>query len=444
MRNICNFMIIQRDADGMGRARFAGEFNPEKGGFVVARVMREDDNMTVVPWQVCETDGNSWSIDLVIPQGGLYRAEARQIDKHADSLDSRYDWAPFIECVYHIGVGDVFIVAGQSNMSGYAKDPAYDPPQLGVHLFDNSGNWVLAAHPLNCVPNPIYRNNDANSGVSPALSFARTIKRNINVPVGLVAAAQGGSSLEWWNPADEDPYLYEALCEKMNEVGNFKGMIWAQGCNETGEEDETVTYYEKFKQAVSLWREKFGHFPIVTCQLNRHAYCEEDRDRNWGIVREAQRQAARTIKDVYIVPTMDMFTVDGIHNSSPSCVAVGERIANVMLKCVYSQVGYAAPSIKRITKLDAKRIQLEFDENKNLRTMDDNPCGMNIEDENGLMECEKVQITNDGAIVTGEREIVGKAVFHAYWKRQEPAFFVRDIYGMPMLACYGVEIESEN
>lgn len=443
MKDLCNYMIIQRDCEGFGHAFFRGTIDPAEGSIVVVRVMREDDNVTVVPWQKCNTDGENWEIHLSIPQGGLYRIEARQAACEQTLSCNNYDWQKLIKCVYHVGVGDIFIMAGQSNMSAYAKDTAFDPPQLGINLFDNSGNWVLAAHPLNSVPNPIYANNDMNSGNGPGLSFARTMMRQLNVPIGLVSAARGGSSLEDWNPAEtEECDLYDALVEKVEAVGNFRGMIWAQGCNETVEEDEARTYLEKFTETVSLWREKFGHFPIATCQINRHAWNLEDRERRWGMVREAQRQAAIQIPDVYIVPTLDFTTCDGIHNNSASSVTLGERLANAMLKNYYNLPGYSAPSVKRVKKVDNRTVLLEFFETHMIKTMDDRAQGLNIEDENGMADCIKTSATNEGVLVTAERDIGKNAVFHAYWKREVPSFLLRDIYGMPMLACYNVKIED--
>lgn len=443
MKNICDYMIIQRDADGFGRAGYEGTYQPVENTKVIVRVMREDDNFMAVPWQECETEENHWKTELVIPEGGLYRVEVRLAYEHHYKNNTR-DWAPLLACAYHIGVGDVFILAGQSNMSGYGRDPAYDPPQLGVHLYNNSGNWVLAAHPMFSVPEAesIYSNNDDCSSTSPGLSFGKLMQKNLNVPIGLVAAARGGSSLEWWNPAEEDHYLYDALEAKIKEVGKFAGMLWYQGCNETVEQKEAETYLEKFRQAVSLWREAFGHFPIVTCQINRHAWKGEDRERRWGLVREAQRQAALQIPDVYVIPTMDMPSCDGIHNTSGACVTVGERLANVMLKEHYGRQGFSAPSIKRIKKLDSRTIQLEFTQPHTLRTMDEIATGLNIEDENGMMKCTKISACGEVAKVTAERDIVGNAVFHAYWEREVPAFFIRDAYGMPMLACYNVKIED--
>lgn len=443
MRNICDFMIIQRGADGFGSAVFAGEYR-WKDEAVVARVVSEDNNLMVVPWQVCEVKDGEWRTELRIPQGGLYRVEARLAGELQTPQNNGYDWRELIACASHVGVGDVFVMAGQSNMSGYAKDPAYDPPELGVHMFDNSGHWTIAAHPMCSVPNPIYPNNDPASGVSPGLAFGKMMRRELGVPVGIVTASLGGSSLESWNPAEENPFLYHSMVSKLEEVGNFTAMLWYQGCNETTEDEEAQTYLEKFKQTVTLWREKFGDFSIVTCQLNRHAWKEEDRDRNWGIVREAQRQAARVIPGVFVVPTVDMYTSDGIHNSSGACIIIGERMASALLKGHYGRPGVFAPNINHIKRLDSRTIMLTFDNESEfmLRTMDDLASGLNIEDENGLMDCVKILAWDGGAKVIAERDIGKNAVFHAYWRREQPAFFIRDIYGMPMLACYGVKIED--
>ncbi|MCQ2462351.1 MAG: sialate O-acetylesterase [Clostridia bacterium] len=441
MNSITDYAIIQRDKNGFGKCIFSGEYK-YSGEIIMARVVSEDDNSTVIPWHRCSVGANEWKTELCVPEGGLYRAEARLCGAEQTETNNRYDWCDLIACVCHFGVGDIFVMAGQSNMSGYGRDPAYDPPELGIHLFDNSAKWCLAVHPLNSVPFPVYPNNDSSSGTSPALSFARALRRKLNVPIGLVAAAQGGSPLAAWNPAEEKPYLYEALVQKLNAVGQFRGMIWYQGCNEACDIQNAEAYLDKFTETVSLWREKFGYFPIATCQINRHAWKEEDREKMWGIVREAQRQAAKKIPDVYVIPTIDMYTSDGIHNASGACIVIGERLAAAMLKGHYRMGGYFAPDIKKITKTGSRTVLLEFEEKHMLRTMDDLACGMNIEDEHGMADCTSVCVLDSGAQVTCARDIGNNAVFHAYWHREQPAFFIRDIYGMPMLACYGVRIEE--
>ncbi len=440
MRDVCDYMIIQRNADGFGKCVFTGKINPSNGNLVIARVMREDNNVMIIPWTECKVEDAAFSVELTVPAGGLYRIEARQTNGEFNPVNNNYDWAPYVECVHHVGVGEIFVMAGQSNMSGYGKDPAYDPPEMGVHLFDNSGKWGIAAHPLCTSINPVYPNNDGSAGTSPGLSFAKAMKKALGVPVGLVSACLGGSSLESWNPAEKEPFLYNSMVDKIGEVGDFSGMIWYQGCNETNEE-ECFSYYEKFCEAVRLWRNKFGDFPIVTCQLNRHASRENDNNRCWGAVRDAQRRAALTLKDVYIVTTNDLPVCDGIHNTSGASVIIGERIAGALQKMYYKLPGYSAPVITRAKKIDGNKIFVSVSGCQVLKTMDDNPCGLSIEDEKGMMECLSVSTRDGGLEITAGRKILGKAYFHAYWEKQGSEFTVRDVYGMPVTSCYMLEIE---
>ena len=59
------------------------------------------------------------------------------------------EWAQRGDTRQHWGVGDVWLIAGQSNCAGYGKDPVEDPSELGVHLLGNDLHWDLATHPLN-------------------------------------------------------------------------------------------------------------------------------------------------------------------------------------------------------------------------------------------------------------------------------------------------------
>lgn len=446
MNVLTDFKIIQRNNDGFAKVTFAKDTDTEPDHNVVVRVIREDDNSVIVPWTLAERTDKGFKAELTVPAGGLYRAEAKDIAEEYNPKYNFYEWAPLVAEVNHFGVGDVFIVAGQSNMSAYGRDSAYDPPELGVHTFNNRGEWCIATHPLNCCVAPIFCNNDSCSGTSPALSFGRMMHRRLNVPIGLVCAAQGGAPLRHFYPEMKDGgILFEALMKKLEDVGSVKGVIWYQGCAEGSSMEEALQYLENFAGMVAYWRERLGDIPFVTVQINRHTESGPLKAlRPWGIVREAQRQAALVIKDVYTVPAIDLYTTDGIHNSSGCNVIIGERMAKAMLKGVYGLDGVFAPTIVKVTKKDAKHILLWLENGDMVHPMDNCADGLNIEDENGIMDCVFVEGNPDGSLtVEGEREIVGNAVFHAYWKRKQPAFFIRDIYGgMPMLACYGVKIED--
>lgn len=56
---------------------------------------------------------------------------------------------PCGDMIHHLGIGDLFVITGQSNSAGYGKDPIFDPPELGIHLLKNNGRWDMASHPFN-------------------------------------------------------------------------------------------------------------------------------------------------------------------------------------------------------------------------------------------------------------------------------------------------------
>lgn len=78
--------------------------------------------------------------------GGPYR-----IDTGLETKSTTPDltWVYRGDCVLHIGVGNLFIIAGQSNSAGYSRDFCLDPPSMDVHLYRNRSQWDIASHPMN-------------------------------------------------------------------------------------------------------------------------------------------------------------------------------------------------------------------------------------------------------------------------------------------------------
>jgi len=436
MVEIHDYQIVQRK-NGCADIIFSGAL-PE--GFrdeqrIYAHVVREDDNLTVIGWTLCEHDESNWQIRLTLPEGGLYRLEACLRDG-----ENAFEWSPRIKNVCHVGVGELYMITGQSNMAGYGRDAAYDPPRLGVHLYGNNGKWSVATHPLNDSIDTIYPENcELPSGTSPALSFGRVMSERLGVPVGLVQASLGGSPLSAWHP-NENGYLYRAMMRRIDAVGEIGGVIWYQGCSDANTND-APKYLERFAEMVRLWREQLGNIPVITVQLNRWTGGGES-DRYWGMIREAQRMAAKTILDVCVVPSIDMLTTDGIHNSSSANVVIGERMASAALCSFYGKPGMTAPSVEKIEYVDDTHIYVVFGEGYHVSGMDGMGHGMNIEDADGLIECPRADMYKNGMLVSAERKFTLPAKYHALWKCSPPAFVPRDMHGMPMLSCYGIEIEK--
>ena len=111
---------------------------------VYARVVHEGTREEVVPYTQCFVEGHEWFIKLKVPAGGLYMLETVLNNDEEKPLSHSVRG----DVRKHFGVGDVYLIAGQSNAVGYGKEPVNDPPELGVHCLYARGKWELAVHPL--------------------------------------------------------------------------------------------------------------------------------------------------------------------------------------------------------------------------------------------------------------------------------------------------------
>ena len=326
-----------------------------------ARIVSEDTQSVVCDWQRAEEleveNEVTFNIRITTPAGGLYRLETCL----ASSLNG-IEWSPGGDMIHHLGVGDLYVIAGQSNAAGYGRTPVYDPPELGVHLYKNSENWDLACHPMNDSTMSVHEINaeGVNSGHSPYLSFAKRMKRDLNYPIGLIQTSLGGSPMSRWLPElNGDLYknMKDVIGRCTDSRNQIAGVLWYQGCSDANEND-CEKYLDRFGAMVGHLRRDFSNetLPIYTVQLNKVLGQSTDlQDRCWAVLREAQRQAARTIPHVYVIPTVDLGLNDGIHNSSASNMIIGERLANAALEGRFGRNVYGkAPDIESAVFVDNK------------------------------------------------------------------------------------------
>ena len=100
---------------------------------------------------------------------------------------------------------------------------------------------------------------------------------------------------------------------------------------------------------------------MLTVQLNRvYQPADPDVDRRWSQVREAQRQVARQVPGIGVVPALDLPLSDQIHTSPAGNMLLGERLAQAALGLVYGQaVAWQAPDLAAARRR-GDRVELEF------------------------------------------------------------------------------------
>lgn len=328
---------------------------------VYARVVEEATGRPVVDWLAMDTKPTgSWAGMLTVPAGGCYRLETC-----LDNTGQRIEWAVRGDMVHHFAVGDLYVIAGQSNAVGFGKEPVEDGPELGVHVFRTRGSWDLATHPLADTTGSAYplSAEAANPGHSPWLAFGKRLRRATGLPIGLIPAALGAAPLSRWNPEEEGD-LYGNMMEMIRACGGrVRGLLWYQGCADANDA-LSATYGQRFAALVRRFRADVGDAgcPVLTVQLNR---CTDRvmglTDRGWGTVREAQRQAARRDPAVYLAPAQDVPLADSFHNAARGNLTIGERVANLALRHIYAQpVPGDAPDLEAVERQAPDRLALVF------------------------------------------------------------------------------------
>ena len=420
---------------------------PEGEITVKARIALEISGESVCPWTPCQVgpDGRWEIIFSNIPAGGLYRVETYMEYQGWDGLSCTRG-----DMIHNIGVGDIFVVAGQSNAAGRAKNPVEDPPELGVHLLRASGRWDLATHPLGETTGAVHQCHfeNHNPGHTPWLHFAKLLKRELGYPIGIVMSAYGGAPLRWWNP-EENGSLYRNMLEQLADYDlHPKAVLWYQGEAE-GYENAADTYLLRFGQFVNALRRdlKQSTLPVITVQLNRcMTPCDTALDRQWGIVRQAQVEAARSMDGVYVLPSSDVALYDFIHNSAQGNLVIGERCARCALAAIYGKpLVWQAPEVIRARKTSPDTVQLQFSRIYNWLNpfdVDASLLPFEAEDAQGLVRCAAYETGRDIMTVRFERVLEKGAVLHGVWRSNPGPCTPCDCMRMPMLSFYGMPIDE--
>lgn len=436
-----DWQIFQRNAAGMGEIKLRGRWKYADPGNVEVRLVEQDTGSAVLDWRPAETrpDG-TWSAHLTgIPAGGLYRLETRY--RPQNWLDG--EWSPRGDMRHFLGVGDLWVIAGQSNSAGYGRGPYHDPPEFGVHLFRNSETWALATHPMNESTDSRHTCNleNGNPGHSPYLHFGRLLQRALGHPIGLVQTALGGSLLSRWNPTEPgENDLYENMIHCIEAVGGkVAGILWYQGESETGNREVAESHGDRFIAAVQAWRERLGApaMPVLTVQLNRfYGATDPNADRLWSIVRETQRRVPQRLPGVLVVPSLDLPLGDVIHTGCAGNLLLGERLARVALG------GERPPDMQSARRTDTG-IELRFAPvTSRIDNIDPTAKPFRVEDAEGEVPIRQVVYPkNDTVQLVLERPLAGNAVVHAGYGANPPMMPMDMERQLPVLAFYGVAVE---
>lgn len=188
--------------------------------------------------------------------------------------------------------------------------------------------------------------------------FARNLEQALNIPVGIVVCAYGGSRVESWMPENILKGYSDINCSKegienylpdwerplvayngMFHVAHqftYKGIIYYQGCSNVGHHD---TYADRLATMVKNWRAemKLGDIPFYYCEIAPYAYDNDNPDAiNGALLREAQFKALKLIPNSGMISTNNAALPFEVLNIHPQLKQpVGARLSYLALNKTY-------------------------------------------------------------------------------------------------------------
>lgn len=405
-------------------------------------------------------DDGKWQVSLdPMPAGGPHRLAVSGHNKIT------FD---------NVMIGEVWLCSGQSNMQwsvGQANDPDLESltanhpnirlitvPRVGTQEPQNNfeGEWQV------CTPQTV------KDFSAVGYFFGRRLHQTLDVPIGLIDDAWGGSACEAWINRDalkENP-RFEKLMEYWREfeaktpadnrmmTGNqrpsniyngvlkptigygIKGAIWYQGESNAS---RAYQYRELFPFMIKTWREEWqqGDFPFYWVQLaDFRAETTEPGDSDWAELREAQTATMSELPNTGEAVIIELGEAADIHPKNKQDVA--KRLARWALAKDYGfdNLVYRSPIYKSMEK-DGDAIVLTFDHvGGGLDTFDVRELiGFTIAGEDKVFQHAKAEFVGKGGGITQIRvhsEGVSSPAAVRYAWANNPICNVQNREGLPL------------
>jgi len=278
-----------------------------------------------------------------VPTGGPYHVTAKVKVGDAERTLS----------VEPIFVGDLWVLAGQSNMQGIGDLIDVTPPHPKVMALEHDGRWVRAQEPLHWWLIDQKRQKTHPLGAGLGLPLRVTLVKHTDVPIGLLPCAVGGTYMVQWAPAKKElgrGSLYGAMLDQVKKAGGkVKGMLWYQGEAEHGEANAKA-FPLVFPAFIAAVREDLQRpdLPFYFVQIGRTL--ENSSAKGWNAVQETQRLVPDQVPHTAVVAVVDLEMDDFIHVGTQGLKRAGNRLALIALGKLYGQAEATTPTLDNVMK----------------------------------------------------------------------------------------------
>lgn len=206
--------------------------------------------------------GGAWTTLVASPSGGAFDATVTLTGPGQGDLEVRFSNATTVtDSIVSVGVGDVYMVGGQSNNVGMANlafvapvAPAANPTWKAC-IFDKANQWRQNVE-TGVLPFD-YRTGSAYPSVYTAQTVygsyfgaLATLAMASGVPVAFVPCAMGSTGIGAWQ--DSNP-LFDTMEARAVLVGAHKGVIWWQGESDAEVGMSQSSYTTQLQAMMDAW-----------------------------------------------------------------------------------------------------------------------------------------------------------------------------------------------
>lgn len=362
-------------------------------------------------------------------------------------------------------LGDVWLCSGQSNMAFYLRNSTGGKEAMAaaanpkLRIFNVKG--AIELDPLPVVGGKWSVSAPDSVGTTSAVGyfFGSYLQSELKVPIGIIHASYGGSTIVTWLPLDRlksDAKLAQSVKEaearpdlekiKKNQFPTglyngmihglapfaLKGVIWYQG--------ESPVYSPDFNRdtlwpmLIADWREHFRDPALWWGVVQLPNYGKPDEPAKpsgggWPVWRNVQAKVVEKTPNAFMAVTIDVGEVD-VHprNKRP----VGERLAKRALAVVYGAKDPATGPLLVLGKVEGGAVKLTFKNTAGglvLKTKDGAPSAFALKGADGGWQFATAKVEGDSVVLNSPEVPQPTAAMYAGTNQLHASLFGTD--GLP-------------
>ncbi|MBP5274386.1 MAG: hypothetical protein ILO36_05565, partial [Abditibacteriota bacterium] len=225
-----DWQVFQRTSKKAGYMRLSGKVNVpfDTVRYRISGKSANGEKYTD-KWKPVRVSEKSFDEEIEARAGGWYKVELQALKDGKTAAKTE---------ILHVGIGEVFVGAGQSNATNSSPDRSRQ--ESGMVSCTDGKRWQPANDPMIGV-------HDGSSGGSFYPALGDLLYKEFGVPIGFASTGHGGTSVSQWSPGTE---LYGYFLDRVLQLGKggFRAVLWHQGENDAWTPSED--YYRLLRTTI--------------------------------------------------------------------------------------------------------------------------------------------------------------------------------------------------